>query len=113
MADLEKVIGKIEEEIRLGEHWDEFFRMVDLQLLRDALELLKEQEHKDRMFHALEEDWKRLKKLLKEQEAKRGHWIDSAGDDKCSVCGATYSDLYPDYQNTHYCPNCGAKMEGR
>lgn len=51
--------------------------------------------------------------LLKEQEAETGHWIDSAGDDKCSVCGATYSDLYPDYQYTHYCPNCGAKMEGR
>lgn len=30
----------------------------------DALELLKEQEHKDKMFHALEEDWKRLKELL-------------------------------------------------
>ena len=31
-------------------------------------ELLKEQEHKDRMYHALEDDWKRLKELLKEQE---------------------------------------------
>ena len=48
--------------------------------------------------------------LLKEQEQKTGRWIDSAGSDKCSVCGATYSDLYPDYQHTHYCPNCGAKM---
>lgn len=51
--------------------------------------------------------------LLKTQEPKTGYWIESAGDDKCSVCGATYSDLYPDYQHTHYCPNCGAKMEGR
>ena len=34
----------------------------------DALFLLKEQEHKDRMFHALEDDWKRLKELLNEQE---------------------------------------------
>jgi rubredoxin len=48
--------------------------------------------------------------LLKEQEPKQGHWLDYYGDDKCSVCGATYSDLFPDYQNTHYCPNCGAKM---
>ena len=48
--------------------------------------------------------------LLKEQR-KIGHWIDSAGDEKCSVCGATYSDLYPDYHRTHFCPNCGAKME--
>ena len=48
--------------------------------------------------------------LLKEQEPKTGHWIDSAGDDKCSVCRATYSVLYPDYHHTHYCPNRGAKM---
>lgn len=46
------------------------------------------------------------------QEAKTGYWIDSAGNDKCSICGAEYSDLYPDYSNTHFCPNCGAKMEG-
>ena len=51
--------------------------------------------------------------LLKEQEAETGHWIDSAGNDKCSICGTEYSDLYPDYGNTHFCPNCGAKMEGR
>ena len=36
-------------------------------LLADALDLLKEQEYKDRMFHALEDDWKAL---LKEQEEK-------------------------------------------
>lgn len=51
--------------------------------------------------------------LLKEQEAKTGHWIDSAGNDRCSICGEEYSDLYPDYGNTHFCPNCGAKMECR
>lgn len=50
--------------------------------------------------------------LLKERGGpKTGHWIDSAGDDKCSVCGATYSDLYPDYSHTHYCPNCGSKNQ--
>ena len=59
------------------------------------------------------EDLQNAIALLKEQEPKSGHWIDSAGADKCSVCGATYSDLYPDYQNTHYCPNCGAKMIGQ
>jgi hypothetical protein len=37
-------------------------------LMRDALAMLKEQEHKDRMYRALEDDWKRLKELLKEQE---------------------------------------------
>lgn len=44
------------------------------------------------------------------EKRETGHWIDSAGDDKCSKCGATYSDLYPDYHKTHFCPNCGAKM---
>jgi hypothetical protein len=44
VADLEKVINEIEEEIRLGEHWDETYRMVSLQLLNDILALLKEQE---------------------------------------------------------------------
>ena len=34
----------------------------------DAIALLKEQGHKDKIFHALEDDWKRLKELLKEQE---------------------------------------------
>ena len=41
----------------------------DIDMLCNVLALLKEQEHKDRMYHALEDDWKRLKKLLKEQEA--------------------------------------------
>ena len=42
--DREKVFNEIEEEIRLGEHWDECYRMIDLQLLRDILAMLKEQE---------------------------------------------------------------------
>ena len=37
-------------------------------LCRSAVAMLKEQEHKDRMFHALEDDWKRLKELLEEQQ---------------------------------------------
>ena len=44
MPDREKVISEIEKEIHLGEHWDEYCRMIDLELLRDALALLKEQE---------------------------------------------------------------------
>lgn len=46
MTDREKVISKIEEEIRLGEYWDEAYRTIDLQLLIDALSLLKAQEAK-------------------------------------------------------------------
>ena len=66
-----------------------------------------------RMYHSdteVQNIAKAAFELLKEQEPKTGHWIDSAGDDKCSVCGATYSVLYPDYHHTHYCPNRGAKM---
>ena len=42
---------------------------MNMKRIDNAIELLKEQEHKDRMYHALEDDWKRLKELLKEQEA--------------------------------------------
>ena len=45
ISDRGKVIAEIEEEIRLGEHWDEQHRTVDLQLLKDVLELLKKQEN--------------------------------------------------------------------
>jgi len=51
-----------------GEYDDCYIDCTKL-LAKDALALLKELEHKDRMFHALEDDWKRLKGLLKEQEA--------------------------------------------
>lgn len=102
MADREKVINEIEEEIRLGEHWDETYRMVSLQLLNDILA------------------------LLKEQEAKTGHWISANDGDFvaidndgfperscfCSECKKYLiaSDEYAVYGR--YCPFCGAKMEG-
>ena len=41
---------------------------MNMKRIDNAISLLKEQEHKDRMYHALEDDWKRLKELLKEQE---------------------------------------------
>jgi len=55
--------------------------------------------------------------LLKEQEAKTGKWIpvtNGRGGLECSIC----HDYAPSYQNgteylSKYCPNCGAKMEGR
>ena len=83
----------------------------------DALALLKEQEgqikNRDESLEKAREEIKWLRGMLKEQEVKTGYWIDSAGNDKCSICGEEYSDLYPDYGNTHFCPNCGAKMKGR
>ena len=77
--------------------------------------LLKEQEHKDKMFHALEEDWKRLKELLKEQET--GHWIYlencSNSGVYCSECHTKVFDNYPFKKKfSYFCPHCGTRMEG-
>ena len=69
---------KIEHECMLrGAHDDCDRKCADCELVQEDGELhemytnvvclLKEQEHKDRMYHALEDDWKRLKELLKEQ----------------------------------------------
>jgi len=70
MPDREKVISEIVERIESSLAVDSEYVNVPLDLLQYALAMLKEQEHKDRMFHALEDDWKRLKELLKEKEAE-------------------------------------------
>ena len=51
--------------------------------------------------------------LLKEQEAKTGHWIDTTKvigfpRVQCSVCGSGQGAIW-----MNHCPNCGAKMEDR
>lgn len=46
MIDREKVISQVEEEVRLGKHWDESDRTIDMELLENVLLLLKEQEPK-------------------------------------------------------------------
>ena len=58
--------------------------------------------------------------LLKEQEAKTGKWIEQDGYDgdvyyDCSACGESWVmiDGTPQENGIHYCPHCGAKMEGR
>lgn len=51
-------------------------------------------------------------------EVKRGRWTmwdDGEGDTyECSACGEvwTLNAGTPKENNMHYCPNCGAKMEG-
>jgi len=67
MADIEKVIAGLTM-IADRKNDDSCEGLKCCNIAEDALELLKEMEHKDRMFHALEDDWKRLKELLKEQE---------------------------------------------
>ena len=44
---------------------------------------------------------------------KNGWWIELPSmepDYKCSECGRTYAWWEP--SEAHYCPNCGAKMDG-
>ena len=48
----------------------------------------------------------------KQPERKKGKWLEIAGDLQCSECGATYHDLYPDYSDTKFCPNCGSYNGG-
>ena len=64
-ADALELLKKQEEQIKNHDESLEKARE-EIKWLRG---MLKEQESKDRMFHALEDDWKRLKELLKEQEA--------------------------------------------
>lgn len=75
MIDKEKLISKIEEEIRLGEYWDEAYRMIDLQLLIDALTLLKDP---DRI------------KVVRCKECRFGHYDYCFGKTRM-VCGLTGS----------------------
>lgn len=58
--------------------------------------------------------------MLKEQEAKTGHWIEKEDYNldtyyDCSVCGESWTmiDGTPWENGMNYCPHCGAKMEGR
>ena len=49
MADIEKVIKQISAEIKLAEYVNKEYQTIDLSLLKDALELLKEQQEKIRV----------------------------------------------------------------
>ena len=102
MPDREKVISEFEDFVKSFSKRDDTYYKG---LFVSVLAMLKEQEHKDRMYHALEDDWKRLKELLKEQEAvtikktkehgfgvyggicpKCRNWIQSAHS-FCGFCG--------------------------
>ena len=103
--DREKIINAIEKAKKQSEEYALDRIIVPFKEADMILALLKEQEHKDRMYHALEDDWKRLKELLKEQEAvtikktkehgfgvygcicpKCRNWIQSAHS-FCGFCG--------------------------
>ena len=77
MADIEKILKGLdcEEYIKCGECPYVKFGKCNVLLIRDVRELLKEQEHKDRMFHALEDDWKELLKEHKEERKRMLSWL--------------------------------------
>jgi len=72
------------------------------EIIADAIELLKKQEHKDKMFHALEEDWKKLKgmtQIVRCQDCK--HWVrrecgsyGTCESENMNICGFTDADWY-------------------
>ena len=66
--DREKVIKALSDELVDKRNQRYASARISFEFIETLIELLNEQEHKDRMFHALEDDWKRLKELLKEQE---------------------------------------------
>lgn len=55
---------------------------------------------------ACNEDCSDFKNKADYAEVKHGEWIEGKTLEKCSVCG---KKGFPDW---HYCPNCGAKMDG-
>lgn len=51
-------------------------------------------------------------------ERKRGHWIEvndsyNRISGRCSVCGWESHMYEDDVVGMNYCPNCGAKMDGK
>lgn len=44
------------------------------------------------------------------EPVRHGQWSGNSLDFSCSVCGV-YQNIYTG--RTNYCPNCGAKMDGR
>jgi hypothetical protein len=79
-----------------------------------AEELLKEQEHKDRMFHALEEDWKMV---VKEQEAVKPIFRENPYThlpvSYCPKCREPINQFIVgnQYREVKYCHYCGQKVE--
>lgn len=97
MADIEKVIKQISAEIKLAEYVNKDYQIVDLSLLKDALELLKEQE------------------AVKPKYNARTNWYE-CGNCHYSMTSGMHcrSELIP-ATKVRYCANCGfpVNWEGR
>lgn len=84
----------------------------------EAIEILSEMRSEHNLFGDEEEatryhvlSWA-IKEMSAEQ-VKHGRWIDPAAEDcyRCSVC-EEYTQMEMPRLRYHYCPNCGAKMDG-
>ena len=107
--DREKVINGLED---IQKHLDTGYSFAiswNSELIRDALALLQEQEYKDKMYRALESDWKQLKELLKEQEAvvhpEPSCEMTYITDCCCDLCGVQL------IREDNFCRCCGKRIE--
>ena len=100
--------------------------LIDIQAAIEAaiktLERMAEFETNEKMLGALDHDGEEIMAAIMDlptakPEHKTGHWTREERPNamptftvvwRCSVCGDTQS-----YGETKYCPNCGAKMEGK
>ena len=64
-------------------------------------------------YRSMEQTVYKLTQALAEAEPKHGRWIDKAAEDcfRCSVC-EEYTHMEMPRLLYHYCPNCGARMDG-
>lgn len=112
LMDREKVISNLQGVYEYLRHFENTAKMGEW--VSDALALLKEQEHKDKIFHALEDDWKRLNELLKEQEAVEPILIREGRNKNYNdyVCPRCDNEVV--YEQ-NYCSECGVRFlwEGR
>ena len=118
MPDREKVIAELQE-YHDREWTDERMdglreRNIRKQVTGNALALLKEQEDEIAKFCG---EVARLTAMLKEQEAKEGHWIvlEFCANEGiyCSECHMKIFDRItkPKKQLSQYCPHCGSRNE--
>ena len=104
MPDREKVIGHLNDCMEASRR-DNTWVFVRKDIVADAIDLLKKQEvvsahWDDDTGHWIEGDRNGIDKHTR----TTGEMIDTF---RCSWCG------FYQYWKTPFCPNCGAKMEGR
>lgn len=112
MADLEKVIKETKDGIAFAESRG-FGGLANT--MRDALELLKEQEKE---IDEISDEYLDLgNEMAKQPKPKTGHWVVltmcANEGTYCSECSTKVFDFVhpPKKKLSQYCPHCGAKMD--